>query len=619
MAINTSLLIAAPMLQDFLISKTGIPLAAGVVTCYSNTNQTTLKNWYYQSGQTPPYAYLPLPNPMTLSAAGTIVDVNGNDVIPFFYPFASDNTTPETYFITVYDQFGTFQFSRYNFPFTGSGGSPSNGVSTLENYIINNRFWRNAGTIVVPTSGSGQYQVTVAPSQHDGFSFPDIQYIKSVYGATETITFTQFPTQNTQVLTGDITPEFYINHNCTVAQAGETQKVYQFPISLHLLTLDNVPYTVTLQAQGVSGTQTITVFLYQFTGTGTSSPAPKLIAQGTLNLTTAWTKYFLSDIFPSSVGLVIGAGGDDAYYLQIGMPLAATCGINFTLPSLYLSNQPSIPTNNFATYDQIDTVINSPRTGDLRQSMNTFSPFGWVPMNDGSIGSAASSATTRNNIDTWPLYNLIYTSILDHWAPVSGGRTGMSTANAYTDFTANKTLTLPRSLGRVLMGDNGGLTTPQAFATNYGASHFNLIVVSTAQYPTGTPIQLTSTGSLPANLSANTIYYAINTSSTTIQLATTIENAYASTAIDIGGNQVSVSTIYSASGAYVGESLHVLVASELPDPITSTALTANFTAGAVTGIASGAAHASGIVSNNGGGNGHNTIQPSTFANVFIKL
>ncbi len=72
MTINTALLIAAPMLQDLLVDKDGTPMAGGTITLYHDNSRTTLKNWYYQSGTPGNYTYVPLPNPLTLSAAGTI-------------------------------------------------------------------------------------------------------------------------------------------------------------------------------------------------------------------------------------------------------------------------------------------------------------------------------------------------------------------------------------------------------------------------------------------------------------------------------------------------------------------------------------------------------------------
>jgi len=105
-------------------------------------------------------------------------------------------------------------------------------------------------------------------------------------------------------------------------------------------------------------------------------------------------------------------------------------------------------------------------TGDVKLTFKTAADTGWVLMNDGSIGSAASGATTRANGDTVALYMLLWDNVINTWAPVSGGRG----ANAAADFAANKTLTLPKTLGRALAtsGAGSGLTS-RALGQNLGA------------------------------------------------------------------------------------------------------------------------------------------------------
>lgn len=453
MPINVDLLIAAPMLQDFIIDKDSTPMAGGTITCYQDNSRTTLKNWYYQSGTPGNYTYIRLPNPLTLSAAGTICDINGVDTIPFFYPYSElDEAVVEPYYITIVNYAQTNQITRANFPFLPPSGNNPNISNSFDNYIINNGFWRNIGTMAL----TNVLSQVVAPSQHDGFSLPDITFIKNVTGGIDTVTFTKFPLTTTPILTGDITPEYYLNHTCSNTPTGETQKAYYFPISLHINTLASIPFTATIQAENIGGTGTgqnvINLYILQNTGTGTTSPAPFLV--GSISLTTGWQKYEFSSIFPPTAGLTLGSGGDDALYLLVQMPLNLPCSINFTKPSIYLSS--SIPTNNFQTYDQIDAIINSPRTGDIRTSLNSFSPYGWVPANDGTIGSSASAATTRANTDTWQLYNLLWNAVSNTYAPVSGGRG----ANAYADFSANKTITLTQTLSRVIgsVGPGAGLT-----------------------------------------------------------------------------------------------------------------------------------------------------------------
>ena len=173
--------------------------------------------------------------------------------IPFYYPFSElDETVKQPYYITVYDYMGTLQFTRSNFPYNTGSSSPPPGPSgpTNDNYIIDNGFWRNIGTLNL----TNNLDAVVAPSQHDGFVYPDIHFIKNIAGGADTVTFVKFPLTITPILEGDITPEFYINHECANTPTGETQKCYQFPISLHVNTLASVPYIVTIQVQNAGGT-----------------------------------------------------------------------------------------------------------------------------------------------------------------------------------------------------------------------------------------------------------------------------------------------------------------------------------------------------------------------------
>lgn len=96
-------------------------------------------------------------------------------------------------------------------------------------------------------------------------------------------------------------------------------------------------------------------------------------------------------------------------------------------------------------------------TGDVKFTYKNTADRGWVLFDDGSIGNENSGATNRANQDTKSLYILLWNNVADTWAPVSTGRG----ATALADFNANKTLTLPRALGRVLgvAGAGAGLTS----------------------------------------------------------------------------------------------------------------------------------------------------------------
>jgi hypothetical protein len=483
---NPNLLIAAPMLQDSFVDKDGTPMAAGIITCYHDNARTILKNWYYQSsnfadanGQ---YTFSTLPNPLTLSAAGTITDINGVDTIPFFYPFdENDELIRDPYYITIVNHFQTNQITRPNFPFLGAQIVPTEEVDAFNNLVINGAFWRNIqpnsiGIMPFVPVTLGTMKV-VAPSQHDALRLPDITFFASNNSGGDTATFVPFPLGFGQPATPSILPEYYLSH-ASNASSAVVQKAYFFPIATHINNLDEVPFTFSILGQtGGGASSTIEIFILQDPGTGGTTPIPGGVNLGSITLSTTWQQYSFTGIFPSTQGCVLGPGSDDGMYLVVQMPLNAQCVINFTKPSIYLTEN-IIPTNDFQTYDQINSIISSARTGDIRVSVNAFAPYGWVPANpNGSIGTAASGATSRGNADTWPLYLLIYTSVSDTFAPVTGGRTGggSSPAEAFADFTANKSMFLPFTAGRLLgVTGNAGAGFPtyvdgQSVATLTGA------------------------------------------------------------------------------------------------------------------------------------------------------
>lgn len=132
-------------------------------------------------------------------------------------------------------------------------------------------------------------------------------------------------------------------------------------------------------------------------------------------------------------------------------------------------------------------------TGDAKLTFKTTADTGWVMANDGSIGSASSSATTRANADTEALFTLLWNNITDTWAPVSGGRG----ASASADFAANKTLTIPKALGRAIAvaGGGSGLTN-RALGTVLGEETHTLTIAEMPSHTHNT-ISGSADGGLP--------------------------------------------------------------------------------------------------------------------------
>lgn len=95
-------------------------------------------------------------------------------------------------------------------------------------------------------------------------------------------------------------------------------------------------------------------------------------------------------------------------------------------------------------------------TGDVKLTYKTSADTGYVMADDGSIGNGSSGASNRANADTEDLFTLFWNNMTDSECPVSSGRG----ASAAADFAANKTLTIPLTLGRTLAiaGSGSGLT-----------------------------------------------------------------------------------------------------------------------------------------------------------------
>ena len=130
------------------------------------------------------------------------------------------------------------------------------------------------------------------------------------------------------------------------------------------------------------------------------------------------------------------------------------------------------------TTGQVLTVVsgqpawadNSPwNTGDLKWTWKATADTGWVLHDDGTIGNAASGGTTRANADTSALFTLLWANFADAQAAVSTGRG----ASAAADYAANKTIALPKALGRLMgvAGAGSGLTSRTVGVTVGAETH----------------------------------------------------------------------------------------------------------------------------------------------------
>lgn len=441
----------APIPKWVLINNEGTVAGGAKLYTYRSLNKIQQKIVYQDAGGT-----IPWNNPI-------IFDLNGTQG-PFYWSVDSADLS-DTYYLEVYDSDDNLLWTLDDYfpPGSGGGGNVTTYVP-LTNYIANNQFIDHIDDTANPINSTN---LVISPSNHKGFTpalinpvvgtngvvGPDIRFVKNNTAATDQITFPLFALASAP-LTGDVTPVDYIRYQCTNSPAGETYKSFQFPICQKIKNLSNQAMTFKMWARVTATPVTLSIYVRQYFGSGTAASAEVRTLVGTLSLTTTWTNTPISLTIPDVAGKSIGTPGlqtdDDALYIQVEMPLGVPCDVLFTKPALYLGT--INPDLEFDDYDQINSINSTPRTGDIKTSLLSSAPNGWVAMNDGSIGNVGSGATTRANADTFQLYKTIWDGILDAWAPVSTGRG----ASAVADFVAGKTLTLPRSLGRALAGAGTG-------------------------------------------------------------------------------------------------------------------------------------------------------------------
>lgn len=532
---------------------TGKPLGAGYIAFFDSLNKTQQKLIFEDPAGAFPWPTSTIPN---VGSQGVLIDENGTQG-PFYASFDSDNPD-DLYYIEVYDTNGILQWTMDDFiPGSGGGGGVITEAFDIENLVNNNVFYRNVGPIS-PLSTFNK----LAPGNHVGLAptssnaGPDILFLKNNTSGTDSISFPNFTLGSTE-LAGDITPESYLHFTCTSAGSSETTKCVQFPLNPQVQNLSNEQVIGTIWARCSGGNNQLSVYARQFFGDGAGASLDVRTLLSIFTLTSSWSKYVFTGVIPSVSGKTPGACGNDATFLQVELPFDATTSIDFIKPCLYLGDV--TPDFDFQEYDSIEAITNSPRTGDIRISLNSHSFWGWVPMNDGTIGSATSNATTRANIDTFPLYNEIWTKMQanQNFAPMytSAGALVTYGASSILDFTANNQLALTKSLGQVFGGTSNLIPSGQVYSADNATSI--LTATNTMNFPTGTPlIPTNSGGAAPTGIVVGQVYYSIYISATTFKIASTLANALSGTAVTFSDNGTGTNTITvyaDAIGTYYGE------------------------------------------------------------------
>jgi len=325
-------------------------------------------------------------------------------------------------------------------------------------------------------AGDTSGQITLeapAVAGSNTLTLPIISDTITTANSTQTLTN---KTLTAPVLSGTATGTYTLSGTPTISSPTITTPTISAPVlsgtATGTYTLAGTPTissptitTPTISAPVLSGTTTGT---YTLGGTPTIS-APVLSGTATGTYTLGGTPTISSPVL---------SGTTTGTYTLGGTPSLAATALTGTIEVGRLGSSGSASSGTFLRGDNSWQAVPDPfTTGDVKMTIKTVADSGWVLMNDGTIGNASSGGTTRANADTSALFQLLWNNTLDADCTVSGGRGG----SAASDFAANKTISLPKALGRALAcyGSGSGLTS-RAMAKILGAETH---ILSTAEMP----------------------------------------------------------------------------------------------------------------------------------------
>lgn len=155
-------------IEEVILDKdTALPLAAGVVSFYRDSQRATPKSVYQISGTSPNYTFTDVGSVLTLGISGTFVDGSGDPFVPYAYPYDNTGTETDLYYVTVESSGSVDQFVREAVPYLAGTSIPSNQRSSTENELSNPQFVE----ILFPSSGPKVFDVsgtnTVTPIAPD--------------------------------------------------------------------------------------------------------------------------------------------------------------------------------------------------------------------------------------------------------------------------------------------------------------------------------------------------------------------------------------------------------------------------------------------------------------------
>lgn len=315
--------ILAPALEQFYINKkTGLPLVKGKITFYKDDQRTLagLKPIYTLSGSPPNYSYVELPNPLTLSAVGTIQDDNGNNVLPFYFPYDEQGNL-ELYYVTVYSSDAVLQFTREGWPNINLDNSKNEG--NIVNFIPNGQFLIHNNIPAKENKVAGEITQAITILAPGGWTF----HRPEQSTAKDLVVFERF---GSAVSNPTGYPRYAIRIENQLPSSGDLVKdlrirfrnVNRFASKDHYYTFAFAAQTNTGNALGVTA-----LVIKNFGQSG--SPVEEKITN-TVTLTSTYTLINIPFIFGENQNKTLGLNDDDSVAIALRFPTNSVFDVSLT-------------------------------------------------------------------------------------------------------------------------------------------------------------------------------------------------------------------------------------------------------------------------------------------------
>jgi len=352
MAIDNQYIPLNYLQQYFVDTVTGLPLSAGVVKFYKDSERTVEKDVYKLNGY-PTYSYESLGNELTLGHAGTFIDESGNDISVFAYPYDTSGNV-ELYYVTIDSADGLMPTdTRSGVPYIASDGASS---TALTNYVPNGQFaiHNNVHDDSLSTL-SGRTYVTgliknastqIAPG---GWSFERD-------AKTTAIDYVTFDSFNGYVPNPKGCPRFSCHIKCTQADSSGSVKALRlkFPDVNKFYSLTELYTWGIFAISNSGGSIPAHMYLHKDFGTGGSTATDHLIQDVTI--ATSYTAYYKEFVFGDNSLIATIVPGTDFVSLDLWLPPASTFDVSITCVALVPGKE---TLTNFPTETDADTKYKS--------------------------------------------------------------------------------------------------------------------------------------------------------------------------------------------------------------------------------------------------------------------